>query len=173
MINELDDFRCDVCLDLFDKKFKVSGFGCCIGKFCHDCKKQVSEKCPYCRHDVVSESQSLLDGILKEKKDKYFDLVWYARRNRDEVSEYTNLETREAALKALDRIEEKYPKETDDVTDLETGDWHHGFNSGMLACLRYISTCINDEYETDEETGETYYYGGIERAEEEFPRLDS
>jgi hypothetical protein len=46
------------------------------------------------------------------------------------------------------------------VTDLqsENGDWYHGFNSGMLAALRYVLTM--DDL-------------GIKQADEEFPMLDS
>jgi hypothetical protein len=34
---------------------------------------------------------------------------------------------------------EKYPDETNKLLLGEKSDWHHGFNSGMLACLRLVS----------------------------------
>jgi hypothetical protein len=46
------------------------------------------------------------------------------------------------------------------VTDLqsENADWQHGFNSGMVAALRYVLTM--DDL-------------GLEQANDEFPLLDS
>ena len=44
------------------------------------------------------------------------------------------------------------------LEDPEAGDWHHGFNSGALAVLRFIETALRD---------------GINNAHESFPELDT
>jgi hypothetical protein len=66
---------------------------------------------------------------LRELEDKYFKLVWYARSNPEKhppIAEYYS------------EIRKMYPEETRDLHDIEKGDWAHGFNSGMLACLRFV-----------------------------------
>ena len=62
---------------------------------------------------------------------KYEDLVWYVRK-RPEDRENGDCN------QAMTVIEEKYPDELIKLTNDEEN-WHHGFNSGMLACLRLIS----------------------------------
>ncbi len=91
-----------------------------------------------------------LMNIIIEKEKQYADLLWYARSSDGDNHIPGVLENRE-------RIEGLYPE---DVDSLENGhaDWHHGFNSGMVAALRYILT-IDDL--------------GLEQADEEFPMLDS
>jgi hypothetical protein len=86
---------------------------------------------------------------LQSLHTKYADLVWYARSDADKHPEH-----KEAILKAQERIIENYPKEIDDYE--ETPEWTHGFNSGMLAAIRFIYT-MDDE--------------NLERAIEEFPEL--
>jgi hypothetical protein len=79
---------------------------------------------------------------------KYCDLVWLARRNRDDVNdEVKNI---------IDEIMEKYPETNDLIND--NTNWTHGFNSGCLAAFRLILDSM--EY-------------SIEEAKEEFPFLDS
>ena len=87
---------------------------------------------------------------LQQKHNKYSDLLWYARRNPLNESIKGVKENKE-------RIEELYPNEVKELQS-ENGDWNHGFNSGMVAALRYILTM--DEM-------------GKEAADEEFPMLDS
>jgi hypothetical protein len=93
--------------------------------------------------------KELMDNII-EKQKKYADLIWYARSSRKDNSIAGVKENK-------DRIEELYPDEVNDLQN-EDGDWHHGFNSGMVAALRYILTM--DDL-------------GLEQANEEFPMLDS
>jgi len=81
---------------------------------------------------------------------KYSDLVWYARSSPKNDHIKGVLENRK-------RIEESYPKEVNQLLHGET-DWEHGFNSGMLAGMRYIV----DLFENNKET-----------ADELFPFLDS
>jgi hypothetical protein len=93
--------------------------------------------------------KELMENII-EKQKKYADLIWYARSSRKDNSIAGVKENKH-------RIEELYPDEVNDLQN-EDGDWHHGFNSGMVAALRYILTM--DDL-------------GLEQANEEFPMLDS
>lgn len=86
--------------------------------------------------------------------DKYFDLVWYARKDEVKLLE----EERYDILATMKKIEKKYPKETEELNDPELADWSHGFNSGMLAASRLYLTMIEEN---------------CEQAIEEFPFLDS
>ena len=62
-----------------------------------------------------------------ELMEKYFDLVWLARSTDDSVEHIRQ------------EVHEKWPKEAEELGDPDSGNWHHGFNSGMLACLRLLS----------------------------------
>lgn len=102
--------------------------------------------------------KELFEEIKKEER-KYSSLLWYARVGNDIQLPRVNQDG-----KLIDYIEEHkseieklYPKETKDLTG-EHGDWEHGFNSGMVAALRYILT-MDDT--------------GLEQAKKEFPFLDS
>lgn len=101
----------------------------------------------------MMKKKEILENII-ELEDKYFDLVWYARslpENSDIPKVKENIE----------RIQNQYPYE---VASLYADDsnWEHGFNSGMLAGMRYIMTLFG-----------TGPMGGKERAQEEFPFLDT
>lgn len=85
---------------------------------------------------------------------KYFDLVWYARKDVVKLLEEERYET----LATIKKIEEKYPQETKELNNPELADWSHGFNSGMLASARLYLSMI--EY-------------NVEQALEDFPELDS
>ena len=93
--------------------------------------------------------KQLIENVIV-KQNKYADLLWYARTS----PEHINIK---GVKENKDRIEKLYPNE---VTKLNSGnaDWQHGFNSGMVAALRYVLTM--DDL-------------GLEQAEEEFPMLDS
>lgn len=92
--------------------------------------------------------------MIDHCNNKYFELVWYARKNQRELLDKEQYET----LDAVRKIEAKYPKETFDIKNPDDDNWAHGFNSGMLAASRYYLTIIDD---------------GIEQADSEFPMLDS
>lgn len=112
---------------------------------------------------------------LKELSEKYFHLVWYARKGPSDDKEYwgdTPDEIKTRALNEVSRVEEFFPTETDELKSDES-DWTHGFNSGCLAAFRYIQTCFDTTLVEDDETGGMVCYGGIEQAEEEFPFLDT
>jgi len=89
-------------------------------------------------------------NLVSEKEGKYLDLVWYARSSK-------NLKV-DGVVENRTRIEKSHPNETVNLNDSDSSYWHHGFNSGMLAALRFI-------IDLDEE--------GIESAEENFPSLDT
>ena len=88
--------------------------------------------------------------LIKEKEHKYSELVWYARSLK-------NLHFH-GVIENRNRIEKSHPNEIMNLKNTDTSDWHHGFNSGMLASTRYILSL--KEY-------------GKELADEEFPDLVS
>jgi len=90
-----------------------------------------------------------LINVIVETQNKYFDLVWYARARRDSDNEILN--------QNIERIRKMFPNEINEL-NLDKSNWCHGFNSGMLAGLRYIL--------------ELDYYGK-EHADENFPFLDT
>jgi len=92
--------------------------------------------------------QEVLEIASQEQK-KYEELVWFARSGR-------NINIPEVR-KHRERIEEMYPQEIKNLSG-ETGDWSHGFNSGMLAGMRLITSMM--ELSTQE-------------ALENFPELDT
>ena len=114
-----------------------------------------------------------LEKLLQDWEKKYFDLVWYARSPPSDDPSWVDTpeSIRTGALNSQAKVEEMYPDEVDELKS-EASDWTHGFNSGMLACLRLVMTAQNREQLTDDE-GETYWYGGVDDAVEEFPFLDT
>ena len=88
--------------------------------------------------------------IIIEKHDKYSDLLWYARSGPEN-------ESIKGVKENVDRIETLYPNEVEKLQS-ENGDWQHGFNSGVVAIIRYILAM--EDF-------------GLEHADEEFPMLDS
>lgn len=113
------------------------------------------------------------EQLIDDWEEKYFDLVWYARKPPKGHPEWDTFapDIRTGALNAMARVEEKYPDEVNALKG-DTGDWEHGFNSGMLACLRLIR-CAQNRLPITDEDGETYWIGGVEEAIEEFPLLDT
>ena len=114
------------------------------------------------------------EELIQKWEQKYFELVWYARKPPKGHPEWDTWSPSisDGAKNAMAEVEEKYPDEIDALKS-DTGDWDHGFNSGMLACLRLVMTAQNREQLVDEETGESCWYGGVEDAIEEFPFLDT
>jgi len=83
---------------------------------------------------------------------KYFDLVWYARKDKAKLIEEEKYEI----IHSMQKIENKYPEEVRELG--EDDNWSHGFNSGMLAASRLYLSMIEDN---------------VEQAIEDFPFLDS
>jgi hypothetical protein len=94
--------------------------------------------------------KSDIEAAVKEMEQKYFDLVWLARKRPED---------RPAAGEAVDRVCGLYPDEVDRLRG-EHGDWEHGFNSGCLAAFRYVFGLFG----TDADAAQ---------AKEEFPFLDT
>lgn len=93
----------------------------------------------------------LLLAEVKKMENKYFDLVCYARSSPKNNSIQGVLENRT-------RIEKTYPDEVIKLQSRADSGWSHGFNSGMLAGMRYVMDLLTE---------------GIEEAEDLFPDLDS
>ncbi len=91
--------------------------------------------------------KEVLEMAIKQEE-KYVELVWFARSGR-------NLHIPAVVLQR-ERIEKMYPEEVKKLQG--EWDWEHGFNSGMLAGMRLITSMM----EVD-----------VEHAEENFPELDS
>jgi hypothetical protein len=132
----------------------------------------------YTQSDYINQIKKTNEK-LDELEYKYFNLVWYARREPEEAAKYFPKE-----------LYEKFKKELEELADPESGDWHHGFNSGMLACSRLISHYllnddninniikINNENDGDDDdyipsTRKSVLEMEIEFAEDHFPDLDT
>jgi len=108
-----------------------------------------------------------LDKKLSQLEEKYFQLVWYARKplyeNQGDWLEYFADTPDDVILtcrQKMQEVEAEYPEETKKICSPERGDWEHGFNSGCLAAFRWIISATHKDE-------------GIERAEESFPELDT
>jgi hypothetical protein len=116
---------------------------------------------------------------MGEMEEKYRHLVWYVRHNLrkcdEEAWDLMPDQIRQDALKAAVRIEKDYPDEVKAIWDENTGDWNYGFNSGVLATLRFAMLCISRVTPPVEEGEEDdgYKFGGLEDALDEFPDLDT
>ncbi len=124
-------------------------------------------------YDVYPEGYKSTDDRLKELESKYFDLVWLARKSQED---YQN----PAIKEPWDKVVAKYPIETGEIADPVTGDWTHGFNSGMLACVRLLRPYLLDvdwreEWHSDgDDDGWVLTRDSlVEEAEAEFPLLDT
>ena len=123
-----------------------------------------------------------LDEAMKaigEMEEKYFDLVWYARKDKDRNGAYWNgtpESIKQGAFKNIARVEEFYPDECDELNCAAHGDWTHGFNSGVLAAMRFVQTAMYRHYIDDpnaSDDGEPFWCGGVDEAKDEFPQLDT
>ena len=112
--------------------------------------------------------------VLNEMLAKYEALVWYARSHPASAIEFWQKvpqEIREGAFKAQMEVEENYP---DEVVQLrsDNSDWYHGFNSGMIAALRFVEIA-QMEPQTVEDPEGSWTYGGVKDALEFFPDLST
>lgn len=164
--------ECDVCLEAFDQWYKVSGYGCCSGLFCVDCKKNLNT-CPYCRSAINVEKDDM--DIIAQMEKKYGDLVWIARSHPMEDDDYwagVPADIKQKVLAAQNRILEAYPPETFMLAICDDN-WEHGFNSGMLAAIRYVRTLLDKSTDIDPDTDQEFPVGGRQAADDEFPFLDT
>lgn len=95
-----------------------------------------------------------LEQRLDELREKYYDLVWYARSS--------SMEPAVAARRG--EVRRKYPKECEALSG-QSSQWNHGFNSGMLAASNLIWA-----YVLAPESDEVDY---VAHAENTFPELDT
>lgn len=88
---------------------------------------------------------------IKDKVDKYADLVWYARRPPADHLSWNCMppEIKRGALDHQARIQEMLPDEIDALCS-DHGDWYHGFNSGVLAALRFVLQASVDPDQAEE-----------------------
>ena len=73
---------------------------------------------------------------ISDLETKYCDLVWYARRRPE------NMDIK-GVRENTERIEKLYPIEVQEFMEGDNPDWEHGFNSGMLAGMRYILDMVD------------------------------
>jgi len=84
-----------------------------------------------------------------QQQHKYEELVWFARSGR-------NIHI-PSVIKHRETIKNQFPTEIQQLQN-ENSDWTHGFNSGMLAGMRLITSMMDIN---------------IEHAIENFPELDT
>ena len=131
---------------------------------------------------VKNTRDEVLQAIGKYHE-KYFDLVWYARKpsyqDVDTAYKDSPEEIREGCKKAIAKVEEQYPSEINALMRDETN-WTHGFNSGCLAAFRFCGKALNQSMELDAYFLEELFYEEVfeiqtplEEAEELFPNLDT
>lgn len=89
---------------------------------------------------------------IKQLERKYESFVWYARKSP------TDIETIEGVRLEANRLEREYSDEILSLCSPATGNWTHGFNSGMLAATRLVIDALDN---------------GIEEAYEFFPDLNT
>ena len=165
----------------------------------HDTKEIMSNPTteqpdPPCALGRFEEAES----VFAHYAEKYFDLVWYARKHPQVDTEYWGRQApdiRNGAFRAMEKIEQKYPDEVaklngefpakfnsqnipeelrERLTKAFTNtDWEHGFNSGCLAAFRFALTAIDRDFYWNDELEEWFPTGGIEDAIDLFPELDT
>ena len=100
-----------------------------------------------------------MKDLLKSFEEKYSTLVWYARKHPKDDPSWDDVpaDIMKGAFDAMDDAESTYPEDIEDLAGRD-GDWHHGFNSGVLAAIRLIMTAKNES---------------VEAAVDNFPELDT
>lgn len=116
-------------------------------------------------HHLLEQTQQQTKSIQDKidiLREKYVDLVWYARSDDDGSNQDIGAQKR--------RIEKKYPSEIEEL--YQNSSWTHGFNSGMLAAVRLLrSYTLPMDYEESEI--EMTRDSEIDYAESLFPFLDT
>ncbi len=114
---------------------------------------------------------------INEIQEKYCALIWMARTDEELLEERPDIRG------VFNRTVAKYPGELEKLQEYD-GDWHHGFNSGMLACARLLHPYtlpdnFHQVYDHDEDEDGNEIEVAITRdsevefMEEEFPMLDT
>ena len=100
---------------------------------------------------MKATKQQLIEEVNQLER-KYEMLVWYARKSAEQIA------TIEDVGIAAREVIRDYPEEVTSLHSPLFGDWQHGFNSGMLAGMRFVYDAL--KY-------------GIEDAHDSFPDLNS
>ena len=135
---------------------------------------EIDDSINHLKENHVQLSKEVLE-LIRLLEDKYRNLVWSSRKPvtggpgkitiEDINSMYSDRDSK-PTQKTIDKITssvteifEQFPAEVlglhgivsygkyGDVHDPSVGDWTHGFNSGMLGCLRMLSD-ITHQYES-------------------------
>jgi hypothetical protein len=133
---------------------------------------------PRSSRDRRKHREELLAKKLGQLETKYFDLVWLARKKPD-------MWYHPVIGPMIKEVEEKWPKESEILSRPKEGDWQHGFDSGILACVRLLQAYTQSDKEL-RELRENYDTGRgripnldkilereIESANAMFPMLDT
>lgn len=134
-------------------------------------------------HTSDEEKVKRFDEISSRFHHKYFSLVWYARSDREKLMREEIYE----GLKRMKEVEDEFPEDVKELIECDSN-WQHGFNSGMLACIRFLESYMKDDLWPIEDTGgveweesdinvidgkEYVLMDGKQQAEELFPELDT
>lgn len=91
--------------------------------------------------------------VMSSQEAKYVSLLWYARKPRPErmAEVWPDMDKGNMAcvVSGMKDVEEKFPEETAQLQDPDSGDWAHGFNSGMVAAIRLIYATIDPDNKED------------------------
>lgn len=107
---------------------------------------------------TLEEKVKRFDFINGQFMSKYLDLIWFARANPDQLVENEEYEVAQKVVKSLQEMVDKYPIETQELFD-DDSNWQHGFNSGVLAYARFLSSyCEDGLWEVCEENKDMIEY---------------
>jgi hypothetical protein len=134
-------------------------------------------------HTTDEEKIKRFDEISRRFHHKYFSLVWYARSDEQKMVD----EERYEGLAMIKKVKYEFPEEVKELQECDSN-WQHGFNSGMLACIRFLESYMKDDLWPIEDTGgvewgyedihiingkEYVLMDGRASAEDLFPELDT
>lgn len=116
-----------------------------------------------------------VDHLISQLMEKYFKLVWAARKphpnDLEGQQEYFDDDDPEDIVlgcrMGVMKVHQDYPAEAERLSS-EDGQWEHGFNSGILAAMRFLSTALYNDT-----NDEGWPVGGLQEAIDEFPFLDT
>ena len=82
---------------------------------------------------------------IQDKLHKHMLLMWYARSAPEGDPSWRNFrpDIVRGALDGQANVERDYPVEVAELHEDETG-WQHGFNSGVVAGIRYVFELMDD-----------------------------
>ena len=98
-------------------------------------------------------------ALIASMEEEALKLIWYARTPSFDDPSWDKVpaDIKKDAFNKVSLVEEMFPDAIDRLNCSNCGDWTHGFNSGMLAALRFVFHAAEDP----------------EAALEAFPELDT